>query len=199
MWIYNLGLVLYVWAIALASPWHRKAKLWIDGRKGLFRRMKESIDPSARIIWIHAASLGEFEQGRPLIEKIRKEHPEYKILLTFFSPSGYEIRKITIRPTTSSTCRSTRRAKPAVFWTSPTPKSSSSSNTNSGSTCSPSCAAARSAATSYRPSSAATRSSSAPTEAIGAWHSKVSTRSSFRTTTPKITGRTGLRQRRSRR
>ena len=86
MWIYNLGLVLYVWAIALASPWHRKAKLWIDGRKGLFRRMKESIDPSARIIWIHAASLGEFEQGRPLIEKIRKEHPEYKILLTFFSP-----------------------------------------------------------------------------------------------------------------
>ena len=69
MWIYNLGLVLYVWAIALASPWHRKAKLWIDGRKGLFRRMKESIDPSARIIWIHAASLGEFEQGRPLIEK----------------------------------------------------------------------------------------------------------------------------------
>lgn len=52
MWIYNLGLVLYVWAIALASPWHRKAKLWIDGRKGLFRRMKESIDPSARIIWI---------------------------------------------------------------------------------------------------------------------------------------------------
>ena len=93
MWIYNLGLVLYVWAIALASPWHRKAKLWIDRRKGLFRRMKESIDPSARIIWIHAASLGEFEQGRPLIEKIRKEHPEYKILLTFFSPSGYEIRK----------------------------------------------------------------------------------------------------------
>ena len=93
MWIYNLGLVLYVWAIALASPWHRKAKLWIDGRKGLFRRMKESIDPSARIIWIHAASLGEFEQGRPLIEKIRKEHPEYKILLTFFSPSGYEVRK----------------------------------------------------------------------------------------------------------
>ena len=50
MWIYNLGLVLYVWAIALASPWHRKAKLWIDGRKGLFRRMKESIDPSVKFI-----------------------------------------------------------------------------------------------------------------------------------------------------
>lgn len=78
MWIYNLGLVLYVWAIALASPWHRKAKLWIDGRKGLFRRMKESIDPSARIIWIHAASLGEFEQGRPLIEKSARNIPNTK-------------------------------------------------------------------------------------------------------------------------
>lgn len=55
--------------------------------------MEEAIDPSDRIIWIHVASLGEFEQGRPLIEKIRREHPEYKILLTFFSPSGYEIRK----------------------------------------------------------------------------------------------------------
>lgn len=65
MWIYNLGLVLYVWAIALASPWHRKAKLWIDGRKGLFRRMKESIDPSARIIWIHAASWANSNRAVP--------------------------------------------------------------------------------------------------------------------------------------
>ena len=98
MWIYNLGLVLYVWAIALASPWHRKAKLWIDGRKGLFRRMKESIDPSARIIWIHAASLGEFEQGRPLIEKIRKEHPEYKILLTYIVSAIFRRNSIFFRP-----------------------------------------------------------------------------------------------------
>ena len=184
MWIYNLGLVLYVWAIALASPWHRKAKLGIDGRKGLFRRMKESIDPSARIIWIHAASLGEFEQGRPLIEKIRKEHPEYKILLTFFSPSGYEIRKnydqadyIFYLPI--DTPRKARRfldiAHPEIaifvkyeFWINLLTE------------------LRRRSIRSYIVSAIfATRSSSAPTEAIGAWHSKVSTRSSFRTTIPK--------------
>lgn len=93
MWFYNLGLILYVWAVRLAAFRHKKARLWIDGRKDLFRRMREAIDPAARIIWIHVASLGEFEQGRPIIEKLRRTHPEYKILLTFFSPSGYEIRK----------------------------------------------------------------------------------------------------------
>ena len=93
MWLYNLGMILYVWAVRLAAFRHKKARLWIDGRKKLFRRMREAIDPSARIIWIHVASLGEFEQGRPIIEKLRKTHPEYKLLLTFFSPSGYEIRK----------------------------------------------------------------------------------------------------------
>lgn len=93
MWFYNLGMILYVWAVRLAAFRHKKARLWIDGRKDLFRRMREAIDPTARIIWIHVASLGEFEQGRPIIEKLRKTHPEYKLLLTFFSPSGYEIRK----------------------------------------------------------------------------------------------------------
>lgn len=93
MWFYNFGLRLYAWIIRLASARHRKARLWTEGRKDLFRRMRESIDPAARIVWIHVASLGEFEQGRPIIERIRKEHPEFKILLTFFSPSGYEIRK----------------------------------------------------------------------------------------------------------
>ncbi|MDE7068890.1 MAG: 3-deoxy-D-manno-octulosonic acid transferase, partial [Alistipes sp.] len=93
MWLYNLVVALYARVIALASLRHRKAKLWVEGRKDLFGRMKRTIDPSARIVWIHAASLGEFEQGRPLIEKIRRTRPEYKILLTFFSPSGYEIRK----------------------------------------------------------------------------------------------------------
>jgi len=93
MWIYNLGLTLYAWAIRLAAAKHPKARLWTDGRKGLFRRMKEAIAPTDRVFWVHVASLGEFEQGRPLIEKIRKFHPEYKILITFFSPSGYEIRK----------------------------------------------------------------------------------------------------------
>ena len=93
MWFYNLGLILYAWAVRLAALRHKKARLWIDGRRDLFRRMRETIDPEARIIWIHVASLGEFEQGRPIIENLRKTHPEYKILLTFFSPSGYEIRK----------------------------------------------------------------------------------------------------------
>lgn len=126
MWLYNFGLTLYVWLIRLVAPRHPKARLWIEGRRDLFRRMKEAIDPAARIIWVHVASLGEFEQGRPIIEQLRKTHPEYKILLTFFSPSGYEIRKTTRERTTSSTCRSTRRATPAVFSTRRIPRSPSS-------------------------------------------------------------------------
>ena len=55
--------------------------------------IKEKMDPNAQYVWFHAASLGEFEQGRPLMEQLKREHPEYKILLTFFSPSGYEVRK----------------------------------------------------------------------------------------------------------
>lgn len=93
MWIYNIAILLYGWAIRLVSIRHRKAQLWVAGRKQLLERMAEAIDPKSRIVWLHAASLGEFEQGRPIIEALRKEHPEYKILVTFFSPSGYEIRK----------------------------------------------------------------------------------------------------------
>lgn len=93
MWLYNLGLTLYVWIIRLIAPKHPKAKLWIEGRKDLFKRIAEAVSPNDRIVWVHVASLGEFEQGRPIIEEIRKSYPEYKILLTFFSPSGYEIRK----------------------------------------------------------------------------------------------------------
>ena len=66
MWLYNLGLTLYVRAIRLVAPRHPKARLWIEGRKDLFRRMREAIAPEDRVIWIHVASLGEFEQGRPL-------------------------------------------------------------------------------------------------------------------------------------
>jgi 3-deoxy-D-manno-octulosonic-acid transferase len=65
----------------------------IKGHWATFRILKEKVDPKAKYIWFHAASLGEFEQGRPLMERYRREHPEYKILLTFFSPSGYEVRK----------------------------------------------------------------------------------------------------------
>lgn len=93
MFFYNMGLYLYGALISIIAPWHEKARLWSAGRKGLLKRMAEAITPGERIAWIHVSSLGEFEQGRPIIEQLRAEHPEYKILLTFFSPSGYEIRK----------------------------------------------------------------------------------------------------------
>jgi 3-deoxy-D-manno-octulosonic-acid transferase len=93
IFIYNLGIGLYWLIVRIASLFNEKAWLWIAGRKKIFFRMEAEIDKSARIAWFHAASLGEFEQGRPLMEALRKEKPEFKILLTFFSPSGYEIRK----------------------------------------------------------------------------------------------------------
>lgn len=93
MWFYNTGIAIYETAIKTASAWYPKAELWSDGRKGMFDRLRRAVGSEARIVWIHAASLGEFEQGRPIIEKIREERPEYRILVTFFSPSGYEIRK----------------------------------------------------------------------------------------------------------
>lgn len=93
MWLYNIGIAALQSGIKVASLWNPKAKLWCDGRKDLLKRMQQSIKPGERIVWVHAASLGEFEQGRPIIEKIRREYPEYKILVTFYSPSGYEIRK----------------------------------------------------------------------------------------------------------
>ena len=93
MWLYNLGISLYAGGIRLAARWHGKARLWSEGRRNLFARLEAAVRPSDRIVWVHAASLGEFEQARPIIERLREEHPEFKILLTFFSPSGYEIRK----------------------------------------------------------------------------------------------------------
>src|SRR4051812_14271568 len=91
--LYNFFIRLYPFLIRLASPVNQKARLWLKGRQKVLERMKETIDADYPLIWIHCASLGEFEQGRPLIEKIRIGYPSYKILLTFFSPSGYEIRK----------------------------------------------------------------------------------------------------------
>lgn len=90
---YNLAVGLMALGIRLAAPFNPKARLWVEGRRAIFRRLKETIDPAAPLIWFHAASLGEFEQGRPVIEAFRSAHPEYKILVTFYSPSGYEIRK----------------------------------------------------------------------------------------------------------
>lgn len=91
--MYSLLIHFYAFIVALISPFHRKARMMRAGQWKTNARLREKIDPKAKYIWFHAASLGEFEQGRPMMEKIRKEHPEYKILLTFFSPSGYEVRK----------------------------------------------------------------------------------------------------------
>ena len=93
MFLYNFCVAVYARLIALASLWNDKAKKWTVGRKGIFDRMARTISLSDRIVWIHVASLGEFEQGRPVMEQIKANYPHYKILLTFFSPSGYEVRK----------------------------------------------------------------------------------------------------------
>jgi putative 3-deoxy-D-manno-octulosonic-acid transferase len=77
----------------VAAFGHRKARAMVRGQRDTWRILREKIDPTARYVWFHAASLGEFEQGLPLIERLRREQPSRKILLTFFSPSGYEVRK----------------------------------------------------------------------------------------------------------
>jgi 3-deoxy-D-manno-octulosonic-acid transferase len=91
--MYNVAIAFYAFVVRLVSPFNKKAKKMLAGQKKTFALLKKEIDSRASYIWFHAASLGEFEQGRPLMDKIKKEHPEYKILLTFFSPSGYEVRK----------------------------------------------------------------------------------------------------------
>jgi 3-deoxy-D-manno-octulosonic-acid transferase len=91
--LYNTGIFIYTALVHLMTLFSSKALLWVKGRKGWQTRLGEKINPEDRKIWIHCSSLGEFEQGRPIIEAIKKEHPEFKIVLTFFSPSGFEIRK----------------------------------------------------------------------------------------------------------
>lgn len=92
--LYNTGIFLYGAALRLAAPFHRKAGLFVRGRKDIFGKIKVQLATDKRPkVWIHCASLGEFEQGRPLIETIRGQYPGYSIVLTFFSPSGYEVRK----------------------------------------------------------------------------------------------------------
>jgi len=89
---YSLAIYLYYLGIYFASFFNAKARQWIDGRKKIFRQIGDKVDHTG-VIWIHVASLGEFEQGRPVIEEIRQHYSQHKILLTFFSPSGYEVRK----------------------------------------------------------------------------------------------------------
>ena len=91
--MYSLLIHFYAFIVAMISPFHRKARLMRFGQWKTNSILREKIDRNAKYIWFHASSLGEFEQGRPMIEKVKAQYPEYKILLTFFSPSGYEVRK----------------------------------------------------------------------------------------------------------
>ena len=91
--IYNFGIYCYKQLVALAGIRNVKARKLTQGQKGIFDYLSRHADPQGGYLWIHASSLGEFEQGRPLIEAIKKAQPDTKILLTFFSPSGYEVRK----------------------------------------------------------------------------------------------------------
>ena len=90
---YNFGIYIYSLLIHLLAPFSRKPRKMMKGHWIVYELLRQQKEDGAKYIWFHAASLGEFEQGRPLIEKIRERYPEYKILLTFFSPSGYEVRK----------------------------------------------------------------------------------------------------------
>lgn len=91
--LYDLGLLIYHFGVWVASFGNDKAKKFLEGRKGVIEYISGKIDKNSQYVWVHAASLGEFEQGRPVIEQIKRLKPEYKIILTFFSPSGYEVRK----------------------------------------------------------------------------------------------------------
>lgn len=91
--MYEIVISLYTLGVAVMSLFNDKVKKMWRGEREAFRVLRNSVDPGSRYVWFHAASLGEFEQGRPIMERLRREHPELKILLTFFSPSGYEVRK----------------------------------------------------------------------------------------------------------
>lgn len=91
--MYNIIIYIYLLGVAVASRFNEKIRKMWRGEREAFNILIDKVDSNAKYIWFHAASLGEFEQGRPIMERIKKEHPEYKILLTFFSPSGYEVRK----------------------------------------------------------------------------------------------------------
>ena len=91
--MYQIAIYLYLCGVAVASLFSEKVRKMWRGERQAIGVLKEKVDPDAQYVWFHAASLGEFEQGRPLMERLRREHSEYKILLTFFSPSGYEVRK----------------------------------------------------------------------------------------------------------
>ncbi|MCW3119611.1 MAG: Three-deoxy-D-manno-octulosonic-acid transferase protein [Chitinophagaceae bacterium] len=91
--LYNISLLAFRAGIRVAALMNPKAKLWLRGRKNIFETLEQTFSKGQKMIWFHCASLGEFEQGRPVLEKIKADYPQHAILVTFFSPSGYEVRK----------------------------------------------------------------------------------------------------------
>lgn len=87
--LYNIFIALYGAAISLVGVWNKKAREWTKGRKTLFKDLEHQLSPSDQVIWMHCASAGELEQGKPVLERLKELHPDYKILVSFFSPSGY--------------------------------------------------------------------------------------------------------------
>ena len=94
MWFfYYIAVKAYGFAILIFSLFNKKAAQWISGRTGLFKLVENTLQPNEKRIWFHCPSLGEFEQGKPVLDAIRNEYPNHKIVLTFFSPSGYLVKK----------------------------------------------------------------------------------------------------------
>ncbi|HEY0057214.1 MAG TPA: glycosyltransferase N-terminal domain-containing protein [Pedobacter sp.] len=93
LFLYNLSINLYYLLIKSYQHFNPKARLWIEGRKNIFEKISKEVNPNLPSIWFHFASLGEFEQGRPVLEQVRHSYPSHKLIVTFFSPSGYELRK----------------------------------------------------------------------------------------------------------
>ena len=91
--LYTVCIAIYAALIRLVALFNKKARLWCVGRRGMAERMRQTIGETDNVVWIHVASLGDFEQGRPLVDYVKAHYPDYKILLTFFSPAGYEVRK----------------------------------------------------------------------------------------------------------
>lgn len=91
--MYNVAISIYSFLVRLAAPFHKKAKLMTEGHIETFDILRKQIDPKSKYVWFHVASLGEYEQAQPMIEIIKKENPSYKIVLSFFSPSGFEVQK----------------------------------------------------------------------------------------------------------
>lgn len=93
MWLYNICIMACAGLVRLMSPFYPKMRMWCEGRKGMIERIGRDMAGAESVVWIHVSSLGDFEQGRPIVDYVKENYPNHKVLLTFFSPAGYEVRK----------------------------------------------------------------------------------------------------------